>query len=174
MAWGRVKHPSDVLQEGQRIRVRVEKVDPDTGKISLTYRDLLESPWTDAARKYAPQTQVRGTVVKLMDFGAFVELEPGVEGLVHISELSHKRVWRASDVVHEGDLVDVLVLSIDVAAQRISLSMKALALPPEPAKKEKEEPEAAPVTKKPSKKPEIPLVGGIGRPVGGQRFGLKW
>ena len=83
-------------------------------------------------------------VTKLMDFGAFVEFEPGIEGLVHISELSHKRVWRASDVVKEGEQVEVFVLSVDAEAQRISLSMKALAAPPEPAKKQESAGEAAP------------------------------
>lgn len=174
LAWGRVKHPSDVLQEGQKIRVRIDKVDPDTGKISLAYRDLMESPWTDVARKYPPNSPARGTVTKLMDFGAFVELEPGVEGLVHISELSHKRVWRASDVVHEGDQVDVLVLSIDTEAQRISLSMKAMSAAPEPAKKEEEPAEAAPVKPSQKSKREGPLLGGLGRATGGDRFGLKW
>ncbi len=172
LAWGRVKHPSDVLKEGQAIRVRVEKVDPTTGKISLAYRDLLESPWTAAAQKYPPQTVAHGTVTKLMDFGAFVELEPGVEGLVHISELSPKRVWRASDVVKEGQQVDVLVLSMDVEAQRISLSMKALISPPEPVKKEEGESGPAKPSKKPAK-PTGPLRGGLSRSTG-DRFGLKW
>ena len=174
LAWSRVKHPSDVLHEGQTIKVRIEKVDPDTGKISLAYRDLMESPWTTVAQKYPPHSAVRGTVTKLMEFGAFVELEPGIEGLVHISELSHKRIWRASDVVHEGDQVEVLVLSVDAEAQRISLSMKALAAPPEPVKKEDAAGEAAPAkaSKKPSK-PTGPLLGGISRRTG-DRFGLKW
>jgi small subunit ribosomal protein S1 len=175
LAWGRVKHPSDVLQEGQKIQVRVEKVDPTTGKISLAYRDLLQSPWTDAAGKYPSNSVVKGTVTKLMEFGAFVELEPGVEGLVHISELSPKRVARASDVVHEGDAVEVLVLSIDAEAQRISLSMKALAGALEPAKKEGDaagEAAAAQPSKK-RNKPSGPLLGGLTRPTG-DRFGLKW
>jgi small subunit ribosomal protein S1 len=161
-----------VLKEGQAIRVRVEKVDPTTGKISLAYRDLLESPWTTAAQKYPPQSVAHGTVTKLMDFGAFVELEPGVEGLVHISELSPKRVWRASDVVKEGEQVDVLVLSMDVEAQRISLSMKALISPPEPVKKEEGESAPAKASKKPAK-PTGPLRGGLSRS-SGDRFGLKW
>ncbi len=174
LAWGRVKHPSDVLQEGQTIKVRVEKVDPTTGKISLGYRDLMESPWTAAAQKFPPKAMVRGTVTKLMDFGAFVELEPGVEGLIHISELSHKRIWRAADVVHEGDQVEVLVLSVDAEAQRISLSMKALAAPPEPAKKEEAAGEAASSkASKKSNKPAGPLLGGLSRSTG-DRFGLKW
>ena len=175
MAWGRVKHPSDVLKEGQAVKVRVQKVDPETGKISLAYRDLMQSPWEQAAQKYPARTVVRGTVTKLMDFGAFVELEPGVEGLVHVSELSHKRVWRPSDMVKEGDQVDVSVLSIDSDSQRISLSMKACSAPPEPVKKEGEAeaglPESSP--KKASNKPTGPLQGGLGKRTG-ERFGLKW
>ncbi len=171
LAWGRVKHPSDVLQEGQSIKVRIEKFDAATGKISLAYRDLMESPWSAAAQKYPPQTVAKGTVTKLMDFGAFVEVEPGIEGLVHISELSPKRVWRTSDVVKEGQEVEVLVLSIDPSAQRMSLSMKALAAPPEPAKKD-EPAEPAKASKK-STKPTGPLLGGLGRKTGSQ-FGLKW
>ena len=171
LAWGRVKHPSDVLQEGQTIKVRIEKVNPETGRISLTYRDLLENPWTEAARNYPPRSIAKGTVTKLMDFGAFVEIAPGIEGLVHISELSPKRVWRASDVVKEGQEVEVMVLSVDTAAQRMSLSMKELIAPPETTKKEDELAEAA--TSKKSSKPTGPLLGGLGRR-SGERFGLKW
>jgi predicted RNA-binding protein with RPS1 domain len=171
LAWGRVKHPSDVLQEGQQIKVRVDRVDPETGKISLAYRDLMESPWTAASQKYLPNTVVRGTVTKLMDFGAFVELEPGIEGLVHISELSHKRVFRCSDVVKEGQEVEVMVLSVDSDAKRISLSMKELSAPPEPEKKEEDSP--GPAASKKKQKPAGPLLGGIGGKTG-DRFGLKW
>jgi len=175
LAWERVKHPSDVLEEGQRIRVRVEKIDPATNKISLSYRDLLQNPWTDVERKYAVQSVVRGKVTKIMEFGAFVQLEPGVEGLVHISELAHKRVWRVSDVVKEGEEVDVVILSIDTQAQRISLSMKAATAAPEPvAVKDKDEEEAAPAEPVKPKKPVGPLKGGLGRATGGEQFGLKW
>ncbi|MCE5268178.1 MAG: S1 RNA-binding domain-containing protein [Planctomycetaceae bacterium] len=173
MAWGRVKHPSDVLQEGQTIKVRVDKIDPATGKISLAYRDLMESPWTAAAHKYPPNTVVQGTVTKLMDFGAFVEVEPGIEGLVHISELSHKRVWRCSDVVKEGQQVEVMVLSIDPEAQRMSLSMKELSAPPEPAKKPDGESAEPAKSSKKHHVPTGPLLGGLGRKTG-DRFGLKW
>ena len=173
VAWGRVKHPGDVLQEGQQIKVRVDKVDPTTGKISLAYRDLLESPWESAAQKFPANAVATGTVTKLMDFGAFVELEPGIEGLVHISELSHKRVWRCSDVVKEGQQVEVMVKSIDAEAQRMSLSMKELSAPPESVKKEDEQSaEPAPASKKRAK-PTGPLQGGLGRKTG-DRFGLKW
>ena len=174
LAWGRVGHPREVLSEGQTIKVKIEKVDRAAGKISLAYRDMLENPWTNAAKKYPANSVVSGTVTNLMEFGAFVELEPGVEGLIHISELSHKRVWRSSDVVSKGQQIEVLVLSVDCEAQRISLSIRALAPEPEPAKKE--EPDDEPSTKKSPKRksPDVPLQGGLGSSRGGERFGLKW
>ena len=176
LAWSRVNHPSEVLQQGQSIKVKIEKFDRETGKISFSYRDLLENPWTNAPAKFPPNSVVRGKVTKLMEFGAFVELEPGVEGLVHISELSHKRVWCASDVVHEGNEVEVFVLAVDAEAQRISLSMKALSRP-EPTKPEKEaaqaEQAAAPASTK-RRRPDHTLQGGLGKASGGDRFGLKW
>jgi len=175
LAWGRVKHPSEVVHEGQQIRVKIESVDKQAGKISLAYRDLLENPWSDAEMKYPVTSTVHGRVTKLMEYGAFVELEPGVEGLVHVSQLSHKRVWRVSDVVKEGDEVDAVVLSVDVEAQRISLSMKELIEERKPAK-DAESPEAqepAPPPKR-RKQPSKPLQGGLGRSSGGQNFGLKW
>jgi small subunit ribosomal protein S1 len=176
LSWGRVKHPSDVLQEGQPVRVRIEKIDRETGRIGLSYRDMIENPWTSAAAKYPTRAIVRGKVTRLMEFGAFVELEPGVEGLVHISELSHKRVWRASDVVKEGDEIDVLVLSVDAEAQRISLSIKGLSQP-EPSKKEKEEAQEAELpaaTGKPARPSNAPLKGGLGKRSGGESLGLNW
>jgi small subunit ribosomal protein S1 len=172
LAWGRVQHPSEVLQEGQTIRVRVDKIDPESRRIGLSYRDLMQSPWTNAEHKYPPQSTVHGKVTKLMDFGAFVELEPGVEGLVHISELAHKRVWRVSEIVKEGDEVDAVVLSIDTDAKRISLSMKNALPPEEPAVAEPDK-DAAEPPPPPKKKPSAPLRGGLGRSTGDQ-FGLKW
>jgi len=176
LAWHRVNHPSEVLSEGQTIKVKIEKVDPATGKISLAYRDMLPNPWEKAALNYPPNSIVQGTVSKLMEFGAFVQVEPGVEGLVHISELSHKRVWRTSDVVSVGDKVDVLVLSVDSEAQRMSLSIRQT-IAPEPAKRpEDESPEPAAETpaKPKRKKPSSPLKGGLGRSGGGEQFGLRW
>jgi predicted RNA-binding protein with RPS1 domain len=176
LSWGRVKHPSEVLQEGQAVRVRVEKIDRETGRIGLSYREMIDNPWSSAASKYPHNAIVHGKVTRLMEFGAFVEVEPGIEGLVHISELSHKRIWRASDVVKEGDEVDVLVLSVNPDAQRMSLSIKGLSKP-EPTKKEKEEaeeaelPVAASKTSRPSNQP---LKGGLGKTSGGESFGLKW
>ena len=174
LAWGRVNHPSEVLTEGQTVKVRVDKVDPDSQRISLAYRDMMESPWIDVDKKYPVNTPVHGKVTKLMDFGAFVELEPGVEGLVHISELSHKRVWRVSDAVSEGEEVDVLVQSIDVKAQRIGLSMKGLIPEPASVKQEAEEEEPELPVSKPISQPSKPLKGGLRRKSGGEQFGLKW
>jgi len=174
LSWERVAHPKDVLQVGQTVKVRVEKINPENGKISLGYRELGENPWTTAASKYAIGARVTGSVTKLMQFGAFVKLEPGVEGLIHISEMGHGRVHRSGDVVSEGQEVEVKVLSVDVDAQRIGLSLKALLPEPEkpaaPAKQDKTEDEPPRRRKKYDKN----LKGGIGGPSGGEQFGLKW
>lgn len=131
ISWGRISHPSQVLQEGQRIKVKILSVDRTTRRISLAYRDLVGDPWETVDAKYPPNTVVHGRVTKIMPYGAFVELEPGVEGLIHISELAWKKVWRVSDAVQEGQEVDAVVLSVDRQARRISLSMKHLTPPPE-------------------------------------------
>jgi predicted RNA-binding protein with RPS1 domain len=176
LSWGRVKHPSDVLQEGQPVRVRIDKFDRESGRIGLSYREMIENPWTAAATKYPHNAIVRGKVTRLMEFGAFVEIEPGIEGLIHISELAHKRIFRASDVVNEGDEVEVLVLSVNPEAQRMSLSIKGLSKP-EPTKKEKEEAREAELpaeVAKPRRVSNVPLKGGLGKPSGGESLGLNW
>ncbi len=174
LSWQRIKHPSEVLQVGQAIKVKIRKIDHETGKLSLAFRDLTENPWSLAPSRYPATSNHQGTVTKIMDFGAFVQLEPGVEGLVHISELSHGRVFRVRDVVEEGQQVDVKVLSVDAENQRISLSMKALAARPEThkAEPEPEEEEAPPPSPQPNRK--TPLKGGLGNRSGGSQFGLKW
>jgi len=176
LGWGRVGHPSEVLEEGQHIKVRVLKVNHETRRISLGYREMLENPWEDVERKFPVNTVVQGKVVKLMEFGAFVELEPGIEGLVHISELDHKHVQRVGNVVSEGQQVDVLVKSIDKQQQRISLSIKDTLPPAEPEEKddsaEPQPPEAKPKRSKP--RSSKPLRGGLGRSPGSDRFGLNW
>jgi small subunit ribosomal protein S1 len=182
MSWDRIGHPSEVLQVGQKVKVRIEKVNAETGKISLVYRDMGENPWNDAASKFPVGTKVKGTVSKLMQFGAFVKLTPGVEGLIHISELGHGRVFRTSDVLSEGQEVEVKVLSVDPEAQRISLSLKALLPPPEKpaAQKRPDPPEPPPPSPEELKRLErrrkaaAELKGGIGGPSGGEKFGLKW
>jgi ribosomal protein S1 len=174
LSWQRVKHPAEVLEVGQPIKVKIRKIDTETGKISLAFRDLTENPWTTAGGKYPVTSTHEGVVSKIMDFGAFIELEPGIEGLVHISELSHGRVFRVRDVVSEGQDVEVKVLSVDAEQQRISLSMKALQARPESKKAgpEPAEEEAPPPLPQPTRK--TPLKGGIGRSSGGEQFGLKW
>lgn len=176
LGWQRVNHPSEVVQEGQAVRVKIVKIDPVSRKLGLSIRDVLDSPWLGVDKKYPINSVARGKVSKLMEFGAFVQLEPGVEGLVHISELSPKRIRRPGEVVSEGQEVDVQILSVDVEAQRISLSMKALAAVPEDAlapPAEEKLPEAAPPPAA-ARKPSGPLKGGVGRQTGGDRFGLKW
>lgn len=173
LAWQRVKHPSEVLEVGQRVKVMVRKIEPQTGKISLSLKDLADDPWREVAMRYAPRTTHTGRVTRTMEFGAFVELEPGVEGLIHVSQLDHARVWRVSDVVKEGDQVDVQVLAVDGEQRRISLSRKAVLARPEPKKKEPELPEQ-PEPSEPVKKHKGPLKGGLGKSSGGDQFGLKW
>jgi small subunit ribosomal protein S1 len=174
LAWNRVNHPREVLHEGQHIQVKVESVDKESRRISLAYRDLFENPWDNVEMKYPVTTTVHGKVTKLMEYGAFVELEPGVEGLVHVSELSHKRVWRVSDVVKEGDEIDAVVLSVDREAQRISLSIKEMIEAPKPAAKDESKPDETAPPPKRRKEPSKPLQGGLGRSTGGEKFGLKW
>ncbi len=174
ICWDRIKHPSDVLTVGQKVRVKIERIDPETHKISLNLRDFTENPWTNVAAKYPVTSRVTGKVSKLTEFGAFVRLEPGVEGLIHISELAHGRVFRASDVVSEGQEVEVKVLAVDPEQQRISLSLKALQARPEPKKVASEEPDEPEPPKPAPPKRKTPLKGGLGRVGDGGQFGLRW
>jgi small subunit ribosomal protein S1 len=178
LSWERVANPADVMQPGQKVRVVVKKVDRQTGKIALSARDLIESPWTRAAEKYHTGATVKGTVTRIADFGAFVRLEPGVEGLVHVSELASRRVRSVADVVKEGQAVECRVLSVDPDEQRMSLSIKALeAKPAEPTGDEESADSAEPVAEEPApvrRTRTTPLKGGLGSPSDGARFGLKW
>jgi len=132
MAWYRVNHPSDLLKEGDEIDVYVLSVDREKEKISLGLKQLAKSPWAAAAEKYQEGSIISAKVMRTTTFGAFLEVEPGVEGLVHISQLAHYRVEKTEDVVKPGDVVEVKVLSVDPEAKRMSLSIKA-ALPEEEA-----------------------------------------
>lgn len=131
MSWGHVAKPQDVVAEGQEIDVMVTKVSRDTKKISLSLKQTITNPWESAAERYPVGTRVKGRVVRLADFGAFVELEPGVDGLLPLGEMSWtKRVRRPDEVVKVGDVIDVAVTSIDQPKRRISLSLKALSEDP--------------------------------------------
>jgi small subunit ribosomal protein S1 len=128
MSWRRVKHPSEIVKEGDVVEVEVISVDREKEKISLKLANVTQSPWANIAEHYQADDIVMGKVVRITSFGAFVELEEGVEGLIHISELSTEHVAKVNDVVNEGDEVEVMVLSVDPAKEIISLSMKEVAL----------------------------------------------
>jgi small subunit ribosomal protein S1 len=128
MSWGRVSHPSEMFNIGDKVEVSVLKYDRETGRISLGLKQKSADPWTGVATKYAIGTRVRGRVVSLTDYGAFIELEPGVEGLVHVSVMSWTHeVRHPSRVVSIGDQVEAAVLNVDPASRKISLGMKQTA-----------------------------------------------
>ena len=125
IAWSRVTTPEDVLAIGQQLQLKVLKVDPESKRISLGLKQLLPEPWDSAAEKYTAGQRITGAVTRLMDFGAFVELEPGIEGLIHVSEMSWvKKVRKPSDMLKEGDTVDAVILSVSPGERRISLGLK--------------------------------------------------
>ncbi|MBE9536217.1 MAG: 30S ribosomal protein S1 [Proteobacteria bacterium] len=127
MSWGRVNHPSDVLNVGDEIDVKVLKFDKEKVRLTLGLKQLTPDPWSLAADKYSIGNRVKGKVVSLMDYGFFVELEEGFEGLVHISEMSWtKKVRHPSQIVNEGDEVEVQVLDVDRDSRRISLGLKQI------------------------------------------------
>ena len=125
ISWSRVSKPEDVLSVGQQIQVRLLKIDPDTKKISLGLKQLQPEPWEAAQGKYQVGQRITGPVTRLADFGAFVEIEPGVEGLIHISEMSWgKKIHHPSDVLKQGGTVDAVILGIKPEERRISLGLK--------------------------------------------------
>jgi len=127
MSWGRVNHPGEIFQVGDQIKVKVLKFDPESERVSLGLKQIQPDPWVDAAHKYPIGKRVHGKVVSLADYGAFLELEAGIEGLVHVSEMSWtKRVKHPSKVVTAGDMVEAIVLDIDEVSRKISLGMKQI------------------------------------------------
>ncbi|MGH7388824.1 MAG: 30S ribosomal protein S1 [Candidatus Rokuibacteriota bacterium] len=125
MSWGRVGHPSEIFQVGDQVEVVVLHFDRETGRVSLGYKQKSSDPWEHVEQRYAAGTKARGRVVSLTNYGAFIELEPGVEGLVHVSEMSWtRRVRHPSKLVNVGDEVEVIVLDVNRGAKRISLGMK--------------------------------------------------
>ncbi len=131
-AWGRVKHPSDALSIGQEIEVLILNVDKEKERISLGYKQLQPKPWTKAAEKYPIGSIVEGKVVRIVPFGAFVALEPTIDGLIHISQVAVKRVEKVEDELKVGDIVRCKVLEVNVEAKRISLSRKEAILEENP------------------------------------------
>lgn len=162
MAWTRVKNAEDIVQPGQKVKVIVLKLDREARKVGLGMRQLTDSPWDNVDANYPVGEVVKGKVSRLAEFGAFVELEPAVEGLIHISELSHSRVRKPGDVVKVDQEVAVRVLNVDKVQRRISLSLKGAQLAegeePEETAAEEEVPEEV----KPPRPRATPLRGGLG------------
>jgi small subunit ribosomal protein S1 len=128
MSWGRIGNPADVIKMGDKLTVKILKFDREKGKISLGLKQLSEDPWQTAANKYVAGTRVQGRVVSLTEYGAFVALEDGVEGLVHVSEMSWtKRVRHPSELLKVGDVIETVVLGVDLGNRRISLGLKQTA-----------------------------------------------
>jgi len=127
MSWGRIAHPSDKLSTGDRLKVKVLHFDREKEKVSLGLKQVLPDPWESVDRRYPPGSRVKGKVVNVTDYGVFVELEEGVEGLVHISEMTwSKKPKHPSKVVKAGDMIEVMVLDCDLSKRRISLGMKQI------------------------------------------------
>ncbi|MGI8981738.1 MAG: 30S ribosomal protein S1 [Pirellulaceae bacterium] len=177
LSWERVKHPSEILQEGQKIRVRVEKIDQETGKIGLSLKNPEEHPWMNIETRFPPGTTIRGPVTRIAQFGAFVRVAPGVEGLIHVSEIAHQRVHKIENFIKEGDEVEVKVMTVDAEQQRMGLSLKATLAKPEKASDKPKEGEVEvdePLRPLAVPKRGGPLRGGTGKGSGGDQFGLKW
>ncbi len=127
MSWGRAQHPSEMFKVNDEVEVIVLKFDPETERVSLGYKQLHADPWTSAPEHYPVGQRVTGKTVSLTDYGAFIELEPGVEGLIHVSEISwSKRVKHPSKLLTVGDMVESMVLGVDPDARRISLGLKQI------------------------------------------------
>jgi small subunit ribosomal protein S1 len=138
MSWGRLTHPRDLVNVGDQIQVKVLKFDPEKQRVSLGFKQLTPDPWLDAEHRYPVGAQVNGRVISVTDYGAFVELEQGIEGLVHVSEMTwSKRAKHPSKLVSVGDQVECVVLNVSPADRRISLGMRQLAANPWDALQEK-------------------------------------
>lgn len=123
LSWEHVKNPSDILSVGEEVEVLVKAFDPETSRISLSIKDTVRDPWYDKAEKYPVGSYVKGKIVKLTDFGAFMEIEPGFDGLIRMRELSAKHITKASEAVNVGDEVTVKVIHVDMDNKKIALSI---------------------------------------------------
>ncbi|MBP5621294.1 MAG: S1 RNA-binding domain-containing protein, partial [Thermoguttaceae bacterium] len=194
MGWGRVNKPEDVVKVGDKVKVTILKIDLERNRISLSLRDSAADPWVTVESEYKVGDVVCGKVTKLMEFGAFVELPNGLEGLVHISEIAYQRVNKVSDALTVGDVLDVKILYVDAGKKKISLSIKktqedprvkereeaqakadAEAAQAENEAKRKEEAALAEVREKIEKlQSKKPLKGGLGRQDDSDKFGLHF
>jgi small subunit ribosomal protein S1 len=135
LSWSHVNHPSEVLEIGQKVKVKVLDIDRDRQRISLGLKQTQTDPWQQVLESYGEGDVVQGKVTKVVTFGAFVEILPGVEGLVHISELAQHHVENPREVVSQGDTVNVRILEVDAERRRLSLSLKRVedGMPVQPA-----------------------------------------
>jgi len=164
MSWQRIRSPKDVVKPGDMVRLVVIALDPAQRKLTFSLKQAGPDPWKEAAEKYAADTIVAGKVTRVVDFGAFVELEPGLEGLVHISELSDKRVRTAAEAVKPGQEVKVRILEVDNQARRVSLSIRRaieIAPPPPPTPEQLAAREAEKKKKAARDKKRSELKGGL-------------
>ncbi len=141
ISWGKLKHPQEVLEIGESINVKILSMNTEKGKVSLGLKQTMPEPWSIIDESYQLGTVVKGKVVQIKEYGCFVELEPGLDGLVHISEVSHKRVTDINDELSIGDVVEAKILEIDKERKRISLSIKETLEPPEVEETQDEEAE---------------------------------
>ena len=149
MSWTkRPRHPSEVLKEGEEVEAVVLRIDPEQRRLSLGLRQTLPDPWKELPEKYPPGTVVKGKITGVTDFGVFVEIEEGIEGLVHISELDYEHIENPADRFKKGEELEVVVLGIDATDQRVSLSRKRLLPPPVPTEEEEPERKRRPRQKK--------------------------
>src|SRR5262249_15316546 len=127
ISWGKVSHPEEIFHKGDRIKVKVIKFDREEGRVSLGYKQMTEDPWLTVPTKYPKGTRVKGKVVNLADYGAFVEVEPGVEGLIHITEMTwNKRIKHPSKILNVGDTIEAVVLEVQASERKISLGLKQI------------------------------------------------
>jgi small subunit ribosomal protein S1 len=127
MSWTKkIKHPAELFKKGQEVEAVVLSIDPKNERFSLGIKQLTPDPWKEVARRYRKGEMVNGRVTNVTDFGAFIELEEGIEGLVHVSEISREKVERPSDVLKQGEMVSAIVLHVDSQERRIGLSLKGL------------------------------------------------
>lgn len=172
MAWSHVAHPSDVVSEGQSVKVKVLKVDPSLGKISLSIKAAQPGPWESASGQFKTGEIVTGVVKRLVSFGAFVEIAPGVEGLVHISQIAHRHIATPFEVLKEGQEVKAKVLDFNPAEKRVSLSIKETEEAPARPEREERESRGPRGPRAPREESNLPPVENMSFNLG-EKFGDK-
>jgi small subunit ribosomal protein S1 len=162
MSWSRISKVDDMVKVGDTIKVKVLKIDPVTRKLTLGLKQLSPSPWEAAVEKYPRGMLVQGKVTRTMDFGAFVQIEPGIEGLIHISELSPNRVRRVADIVKPEQEVEVRILKVEPEVKRIALSLLPSPKGAAPVEDEEDNSDESGEAPPPAPEPKVPLRGGLG------------